>query len=417
MTPAVGRPGEPGSWRRPHPDADVELARRDFGDARWSFLFGPDTDYAPVEPAEGQVREANRRARAGTEVPAVAGPVLKAPVWTWEVPVYFWAGGIASGSAFVALACDVAGDRRSARTARLVSMGALAACPPLLIADLGRPARFLNMLRVFKPRSPMNLGAWALSAFGGLGTVAVAGDLLGRERVARGAGAALAVVGGYLGSYTGVLLAGTAVPVWSRSRLFLGPIFVATATATGAAACRLALSARGLPGQHPTSRALVDLETGAMLAELGLSTLNERRLGQTGDHLEQGRGGALFRAAKWAVRGGLALRVAAGHATVAHHAGSVLYLGAGLCFRWAWIEAGRSSARDDESVARTHRVNVEERGGVAEALSRRMRSTHRPPRDGGPLRRTAGLYAEAMRRGSLAVEGTLRRRGATRRHS
>ena len=72
---------------------------------------------------------------------------MKAPVWTWEVPLYFWFGGLAAGSSFVALACDLAGDRRSARWARLVALGAVAPCAPLLIADLGRPLRFLNMLR------------------------------------------------------------------------------------------------------------------------------------------------------------------------------------------------------------------------------------------------------------------------------
>src|SRR3712207_7312595 len=82
--------------------------------------------------------------------------------------------------------------------------------PPLLIMDLGRPERFVNMLRIFKPRSPMSMGAWCLSVFGGLGTAAIGADLLGREREARLLGGANAVVGGYLGSYTGVLLASTA---------------------------------------------------------------------------------------------------------------------------------------------------------------------------------------------------------------
>lgn len=418
MTPAVGTPGAPASWKRAEPDAGVALTREGFRDAAWSFLYGADTGYATVEPSAGQVRDANRRARGGAETPPVIGPVIKAPVWTWEVPVYFWAGGVASGSAFVAFACDLAGDHRSARIARVVSMSALGACPPLLIADLGRPARFLNMLRVFKPRSPMNLGAWALSAFGAIGTVAVGADLLGRPRLARAAGATNALVGGYLGSYTGVLLASTAVPVWSRSRIYLGPIFVCTAAATGAAACRLVLVARGLPDGHPTRQALGTIETGAMLAEFGLATLNERRLGATGEHLERGRAGVLFRSAKWAVRIGLAMRFVGGRAAgPTHHAGSLLYLGAGLCFRWAWIEAGRSSAHDDEGVARTHRVNVEEQDRIARLLSRRMRSRHRTPRDGGALRRAAGLYAEGMRRGSLAVEGLLRRDGAARQRS
>ena len=181
---------------------------------------------------------------------------------------------------------------------------------------------------------------------------AVAADLLGRDRAARVLGGATAVVGGYVGSYTGVLLASTAVPVWARSRLFLGPIFMSTATATGAAACRLALVARGLPVGHPTRDALGSVETGAMAAELLLSTINERRLGPLARGLEEGTPGRLFRGAKWSVRVGLALRFArerGGPRT--HHVASVLYLLAGLLFRFAWVKAGPPSAHDDRVVA------------------------------------------------------------------
>jgi formate-dependent nitrite reductase membrane component NrfD len=358
MTPALGAPGGPGRWRRALEGARVKLHDADWADPRRSFLYGPDTGYATAEPPPaGQAEEAARRARSGPGPGEVQGPVMKAPVWTWEVPVYFWTGGIAAGSSFVALACDLAGDHRSARIARLVALGALGPSPPLLVMDLGRPERFLNMLRVFKPRSPMSMGAWALSAFGGLAAAAVSADLLGREREARAIGAANAVVGGYLGSYTGVLLASTAVPLWARSRLFLGPIFVATASATGSAATRLVLVATGLPAGHPTREALGRVETGAMAAELALSTINEQRLGHLAHALEDGRPGRFLKAAKWLVRGGLTLRLVRRRAgPVAHHVASVAYLAAGLCFRFAWVTAGPRSALDDEAVARAARA-------------------------------------------------------------
>src|SRR5213075_202334 len=113
------------------------------------------------------------------------GPIINAPVWTWEIPLYFWFGGIAAGSSFVALACDLSGDEDSARIARMVALAALAPSPPLLIMDLGRPERFYNMLRIFKPRSPMSMGAWALTLFGNLAAGAVGADLLGRPRLAK----------------------------------------------------------------------------------------------------------------------------------------------------------------------------------------------------------------------------------------
>src|SRR3712207_145710 len=191
--------------------------------------------------------------------------------------------------------------------------------PPLLIMDLGRPERFYNMLRVFKPRSPMSMGAWALSVFGGLAAASVGADLIGRRREAKLLGGANAIVGGYLGSYTGVLLASTAVPVWARSKLFLGPVFVATATASGAAATRLTLVAAGLPTGHPTREALGRVEAGAMTAELVLSEINERRLGRLAEALEHGRPGRLFKTAKWLVRAGMGLRLARRRAGPAAH--------------------------------------------------------------------------------------------------
>ena len=326
-------------------------------DGRWSYLYGDDTAYKSQVPDIEAIREAARGAREGELPDVVQGPVINAPVWTWEIPLYFWFGGIAAGSSFVALACDLAGDEASARVARKVALGALTPSPPLLIMDLGRPERFYNMLRIFKPRSPMSMGAWALSAFGGLAAAAVGADLLGRRREAKLLGGANAIVGGYLGSYTGVLLASTAVPVWGRSRLFLGPIFVSTAAATGAAATRLALVATGLPVGHPTRRALGTVETAAMSAELILSVINERRLGPLASGLEQGRPGTLFKAAKWAVRAGLALRFARKRGGPGvHHVASLLYLAAGLMFRYAWVGAGKLSARDDRAVAAMHRT-------------------------------------------------------------
>jgi hypothetical protein len=354
MTPAVGEPASPAFGEKTGEHVRLHIGH--WRDGQWSYLFKEDTVYADAPRDLEAVREAARRARTGPLPEVIQGPIINPPVWTWEVPLYFWFGGVAAGSSFVALACDLAGDEPSAAVARKVALAALGPCPALLILDLGRPERFLHMLRVFKPRSPMSMGAWALTAFGNLAAAAVGADLLGRPRAARALGAANALVGGYLGSYTGVLLASTAVPVWARSRLFLGPIFISTATATGAAACRLALVATGLPEGHPTRRALGNVETGAMAAELLLSIANERKLGPLAGGLSKGRPGTLFKAAKWAVRTGLALRlVRKPLGPGAHHAASVLYLAAGLMFRYAWVGAGPRSARDDREVAQMAR--------------------------------------------------------------
>jgi formate-dependent nitrite reductase membrane component NrfD len=336
MTPALGSPASPDFGVKS--GEKVELHIGEWRDGEWSYLYGEDTKYA------GKDRELG-------ETPPLDGighGMMKAPVWTWEVPAYFWTGGMAAGSAFVAFACDVAGDHRAAALSRKVALGALAVSPPLLVLDLGRPMRFINMLRIVKTRSPMSTGAWALTVFGNLAAAAVGADLIGRPRLARAIGAANVPVAGYLGSYTGVLLASTAVPVWSRSRLFLGPIFVATATATGAAACRLAITAAG-ESDESTRVALSRIQAGAMAAELLLSIVNERRIGEYAKPLDS----KMIKGAKWTVRAGLALQATRRPALA--HVASVAYMAAALMFRYGWVRAGRASAGDDTAVARSNR--------------------------------------------------------------
>jgi hypothetical protein len=267
------------------------------------------------------------------------------------------------------------------------------------------------MLRIFKPRSPMNLGAWCLAAFSAADAAAVGADLLGRQRAARALGGATAALGGYLGSYTGVLLASTAVPLWARSRLFLGPIFVATATATGAAATRLTLSAGGLPRGHPTRHALSTIEAGAMLAEVALSTVNEHRLGRAADALTERRPGLLFKAAKRSVLLGLALQAARDRLAPvpAQHLASACYLAGGLAFRFAWVQAGKASAADHEAVALTARGQVTVDDRIRPPRRARMPTRERRPVAGWATALGRG-WTEAVRRASLAVEGALRRR-------
>jgi hypothetical protein len=352
MTPATGWPASPSHWVRARQGAEVALQRRGWADSRWSFLYGRDTAYLRAEPpSDDQIAAAARRARTGPPPPDPRGPFIKSPVWTWEIPLYFWFGGMASGASFVALGCELAGDHGSARIARRVALAALLPSPPLLIADLGRPERFYNMLRIFKPRSPMSMGSWCLSAFGGLLAGAVGADLLGRPRAARGLSGATAGTGIYLGSYTAVLLAGSNVPVWARSRTMLPPLFVCTATASGAAASRLALAATGLPAGHPTRTALAAVEAVAMGAELALSSRAERKLGRIGRPLREGFPGRCFEVARWATRAGLAVRASGRRAgPVGDHAPSVLFALAALAYRFGWVEAGKASARDEEAI-------------------------------------------------------------------
>ena len=144
-----------------------------------------------------------------TEVRSYHGqPVLKRPVWSWEIPVYFFFGGMAGASAGLAYLSELHGDDELSRRAWAVAVAGLAASPPLLISDLGRPGRFLNMLRMFKVTSPMSVGTWVLSATAASTVVAAAnawtGRFAGPARVARPASA---VLGLPLSTYTAALIA------------------------------------------------------------------------------------------------------------------------------------------------------------------------------------------------------------------
>ena len=132
-----------------------------------------------------------------------------------------------------------------------------------------------------------------------------------------------------------------------------------------------------------------------MAAEITLSQVNERRLGVVGRALE----GRVFTAAKVLVNAGFALQLAGRRlGPRAEDAASVSYLLAGLAFRFAWVEAGKVSARDDHAVAHTARGRTEARAT----------STHRRPSPRS-LSAPGRVYSGAIRRLSLLVEGVIRR--------
>ncbi|RAQ95234.1 NrfD/PsrC family molybdoenzyme membrane anchor subunit [Thermogemmatispora tikiterensis] len=208
-------------------------------------------------------------------------PALKEPVWRWEIVWYFFLGGLAAGCYFIASLAALFGnaeDRATRRTGYYLSLLALLPCPLLLIKDLGRPERFLNMLRMFKVRSPMSMGVWCLvsfSFFSGLSALiqAARDQWLGRwwgarwlarlpQRLLALPGMVLAL---FLGGYTGVLLATTSIPLWSRSKM-LGAVFISSAISTSSAliALVLRLSAAPAAALHKLER----LEWGALLSEL-----------------------------------------------------------------------------------------------------------------------------------------------------
>ena len=188
---------------------------------------------------------------AGGPIPRKPGyygqPVVRPPVWTWEIPIYFFVGGLGGMSGVIALGALLFHHFDVARTAMWVAAIASVLSPILLILDLGRPHLFINMLRVFKPQSAMSMGAWILAAFG----MCVVPGLIALELqtfhafggatdyiLGLAAGILIfgsAIFGTLLATYTGVLIGATAIPAWFLHHKLL-PIHFGTAGLGSAAA-------------------------------------------------------------------------------------------------------------------------------------------------------------------------------------
>ncbi|OAV61232.1 NrfD/PsrC family molybdoenzyme membrane anchor subunit [Enteractinococcus helveticum] len=170
-------------------------------------------------------------------------PIVKPPPWDDKISAYLFLGGIAGGSAMLAIGADRIGFDKLRRNTRLTALGATIAGTGFLVADLGRPERFHHMMRTFKPASPMNMGTWILSAFGvGAGVVAAIDvDRMTGQKIPLGvlrpivyafekpAGLLAALMGAPLASYTGALLADTSVPTWNGGKDNLSYLFVSSA--------------------------------------------------------------------------------------------------------------------------------------------------------------------------------------------
>jgi hypothetical protein len=280
-------------------------------------------------------------------------PLLKQPPWTWEIPLYFFVGGAAGAAAVIGAIADYTrADRELVKHARWIAAAGSVISPALLISDLGRPERFLAMLRVFKPQSPMSVGAWTLLGFStGAAATAFAGFLSDRYgpslplRVVENAGQAASLAFGLpFSNYTGVLIGSTVIPVWNKNAGDL-PLHFA-ASGLGAAVGMLELMG------HRKSRALHALGIGAALFETWEGLRIESRSHRALEPLKGGASGwitrtggilsgplpTVFRAASL-FAGKKKSQSLRGWAAWSAIAGS-------LITRFAWVHAGHVSARD-----------------------------------------------------------------------
>jgi len=282
-------------------------------------------------------------------------PVLKPPTWTWQVPLYFFVGGVAGISAVIALAAHLFGNAGLMRAGLWIGfLGGLISAP-LLIADLGRPARFLNMLRVLKLRSAMSVGAWTLAGFSSAVGLAVIchelilagygnGFLLVLEWIAE---ISAALSGLILASYTSVLLGVTAIPVWSENRRLVPVVFLGGGLGSAAAALEL------LGFLVPVTQFIGIV---ASAVETLVAIIIELRGRYVDRPLREGSVGWLTRVgAALAGPTSLLLRMFSGHSSVARYVAAVCFVIGALISRYAWIAAGRVSSRDPQALFRIQR--------------------------------------------------------------
>jgi formate-dependent nitrite reductase membrane component NrfD len=284
-------------------------------------------------------------------------PVVKEPTWTWEIPAYLFSGGLAGASSVLSTTAKLTGHRKLAR--RSLYIGALAdiVSPGFLISDLGRPERFHHMFRVVKVTSPMNVGSWILLVSGGASSTAALLELTGRLKPIKWLAEAVATVAGPpLATYTGVLIADTAIPVWHEARQELPWLFGASAMASaGAAACMVVHPREAGPARR--------LAVAGVLAEGAVMQAMELRLGKVGEVYRQGEAGKYAWAAKGMAAAGAALLATRGkRSRGAAVLGGALVCAGEVCLRWSVFKAGFQSARDPKYVVETQRKRVERQG-------------------------------------------------------
>jgi formate-dependent nitrite reductase membrane component NrfD len=283
-------------------------------------------------------------------------PVIKAPVWTAEVPWYFFVGGLAGASATFADLAERTGSQRLARRAWMTALLGMGVSPALLVSDLGRPERFLNMLRMFKVTSPLSVGSWVLAVSGAGTAVAALNSATGLfPRPARIAKPLAAALGLPLSTYTGALIAQTAVPVWHEAHRELPALFGAGAAVSAGATATILAPA----GQERQARRLA---LGGAVAELAVSALMEHRLGELAGPYREGEAGRYARLAKSLTAGGALLLGTAGtRRRPLARIGGALLLGGALAARFSVFKAGFQSARDPEYTVAPQRQRLRER--------------------------------------------------------
>jgi polysulfide reductase-like protein len=284
-------------------------------------------------------------------------PILKVTRWREpHLPAYLFLGELSGAAAVLGAIATATGRPALARAGRLMSAGAAAAGAGFLTAELGRPERFLNMLRVAKPTSPMSMGSWTLAAHSALICAAAASSVAGRlPRLGAAAGAGAAFTGPVLATYPGALLANTAVPAWHGAYRELPLLFAGGAMTSAGAAGLLAAAWPGSAAEFEPARKLALFGAVAeSIAGFGLENL----LGDSGRPYREGESGRLLRGARSMTLGGGAVALFARRSRTAGLVSAALLTGGGIAAKIAVLRAGVESARDPSYVVGEQRART-----------------------------------------------------------
>jgi hypothetical protein len=267
--------------------------------------------------------------------------IIKTPTWkTPDVPLYLFLGGLAGGSAVLAEGAALTGNRTLEHLTRAVAAAGAGAGTVFLIHDLGRPMRFLNMLRVLKVTSPLSVGSYILAPFATLSSAALASQVTGRlPRLGRLAGVGAAGFGPPLAAYTAALFANTAVPAWHEAHRELPFVFVGSgASAAGGMAMLLIPTAANPPARH--------FAIAGAAVELAAAELLKKRLGMLAEPYKHGRPGTLMKTASRMTAAAALLSTVAGRSRPMSALCGATYVVASVLTRFGVFEAGLASARD-----------------------------------------------------------------------
>ena len=284
-------------------------------------------------------------------------PVVKAAPWEADIPAYLFLGGLAAGSSLLAAGADLTDRPALRRTGRIGALAAISASFAALVHDLGKPSRFVNMLRVAKPTSPMSVGTWLVSLYGPQAGIAGAAELPGMRwlrPLARPAGLGAATIAPAIATYTAVLLSDTATPSWHDAHRQLPYVFA------GSAACAAGgLAMLGTPPHQagPARR----LAIAGAATELIAERVMEDSMGVAAEPLHAGRAGQLLRASRALTTFGAAAAAFGGRSRIVSALGGAALLAASAATRFGVFEAGQASANDPKYTVVPQRDRVDSR--------------------------------------------------------